>query len=298
MVELIYSVLQSLSGPSHIPADLTFLFTIRNLSPNYAVQGPQSSGHSWMPPSQRNAYEAEAETLYRWVGGRVARVHSNEYARLASLEPFGAATVFTQMPDTPHLLVVPFDAQMRDVRDYDAGWRRLSFNYVPVNGNDTRRTYASVVNLGAEAQIAGPGSPHIVGPVGSLLPSVYDYQQTLDGNNRPVPSEREHSGLIGSLPILLALAAFSAPKGWLDQTLTQSLRPGIWAPHGFPGGCKQTRRRLLVRADWVQASRSEAWWSRFTSTLRTRKSLLVRSWNAYRVAFSVLSTVRNSAIMP
>lgn len=246
MVELIYSELQSQSGVNHIPADLAFLFTIRTLSPNYDVQPIQRSGHDWMPPSQRNAYTAEAETLYRWMGGRVARVPSNESARLASRELFDAATVFTQMRDTPHLLVVPFDARTRDVRGYDAGWRRLSFNYIPVNGNDTRRTYASVVNLGAEAHIAGPGSPHIVG---QLLPSVYVYPQRIDGNNRPVPSEREHSGLIGSLPILLALAAFSAPAGWLDQTLTQSLSPGTWIPHSFPEGCKQTRRRLLVRAD-------------------------------------------------
>lgn len=220
---------------AHIPANLTFLFTIRNLTPNYVVQGGQTAGQYWMPPTVCNGYNSEAETLYRWVGGRITRVTSLESARLGSRELFAAATVFTQMPDTPHLLAVPFDAERENVRDHPAGWRPLSFNHVPIHG-DTRRTYASIVNLGVEALIAGTGSPHIVGP---LLPTVYDYHPPIDSNNRPIPSERDHAGLIGSLPILLALAAFSAPPGLLDLTLTGSVSPGAWNPHSFQGGCKR-----------------------------------------------------------
>lgn len=189
-----------------------------------------------MPPTLRNAYQSEAATWYRWVGGRV-RVTNHESARLANPEIFDAATVFTQMPDTPHLLAVPFDAEIENVTGYQAGWRRISFNYYPAHA-DPRSTYSYIENLGSERQIAGPGPAHIVGP---LLPAVYDYHQMIDGNNRPVPSEKDHSGLVGSLPILLALAAFSAPQGLLDQTLTRSVQPGTWAPHGFPGGCKRTK---------------------------------------------------------
>ena len=194
-----------------------------------------------MPPNVLNAYHSEGETLYRWVGGRILRVTSHESARLGSREFFAAATVFTQVPDTPHLLAVPFDAERENVRDHPAGWRRLSFNHVPAYG-DPRRTYASIDHLGQEGRIAGPGSPPTVGP---LLPSVYDYHQTIDSNSRPIPSEREHAGLIGSLPILLALAAFSAPPGLLDQTLTRSVAPGTWIPHSFHGGCKRKEHVFL-----------------------------------------------------
>ena len=218
----------------HIPADLTFLFTIRDLSPDYAVQVGQTAGQYWMPPNVRNAYHSEAETLFRWVGGRVTQVTSQESARLESREFVAAATVFTQMTNTPHLLTVPFDAERKNVSDYPPGWRQISFNHVPVHG-DPRRMYSFIVNLGEEARIAGPASPEIVG---SLLPSVYDYHQTTDSNYRSIPSERDHAGLIGSLPILLALAAFSAPPPSLDQTLTRSVFPGRWIPHSFQSGCK------------------------------------------------------------
>lgn len=225
----------------HIPANLTFLFTIRELTPNYVAQVGQTAGQYWMPPNVRNAYHSEAETLFRWVGGRITQVASHESARLGNRELFAAATIFTQMPDTPHLLAVPFDAERENVRDHPAGWRRLSFNHVPAHG-DPRRTYASIVNLGVEARIAGPGSPLIVGP---LLPSVYDYHPMIDDNNQPIPSERDHAGLIGSLPILLALAAFSAPPGLLEQTLTRCVSPGTWIPHSFQGGCKRKEHVFL-----------------------------------------------------
>ena len=275
MVELIYSILQSPSALSHNsilpPANLTFMFTIRNLSPDYRVQGVQNSGLYWMPPNLHNAYQAETETLYRWIGGRITRVPNNESGRLANCELFAAATVFTQMPDTPHLLAVPFDAEKANVKEYGPGWRSLSFNHVPVNG-DSRKAYSSIVNLGSEARIAGPGSRRIVG---SLLPSVYDYHQTFDTNNRPIPSERDHAGLIGSLPLLLALAAFSAPPGLLDQAFTRSVIPGTWSPHNFQGGCKRIKACSLVRADWLQTFRSEEWSSRYISTIPIRKSLLI-----------------------
>ena len=194
-----------------------------------------------MPPNVRNAYNSEAETLYRWEGGRITRVTSQESARLGSREIFAEATVFTQMTGTPHLLAVPFDAEKKNVRDHPVGWRPLSFNHVPAHG-DTRRTYASIVYLGDEALIAGPASPLIVG---QLLPSVYDYVPSIDSNNRPIPSERDHAGLIGSLPILLALAAFSAPPGLLHQTLTQYVSPGTWIPHSFQRGGKRKKHVFL-----------------------------------------------------
>ena len=41
-----------------------------------------------------------------------------------------AATVFSQFPNTHHLLAVSFDAQTRSVMESQEGWRVLSFHHI------------------------------------------------------------------------------------------------------------------------------------------------------------------------
>lgn len=137
-----------------------------------------------------------------------------------------AATIFTQNPDTPHLLVVPFDAQMTHAYENPGGWRPLVFHHFRIN--NTQRTYSAVSANGDRQHIAAPGSPHWMP---QLLPRVYDYQ---------TGSPRIQAGLIGSLPLLIALAAFSAPPAALVGVLTNCLRPRVWRPHQYqyPAGRK------------------------------------------------------------
>lgn len=137
-----------------------------------------------------------------------------------------AATVFTQNPDTPHLLIVPFDAQMTHPYQNHGGWQPLCFRHVRIN--NTQRTYSAVSATGDRQHIAASGSPQWMP---QLLPTVYDYQ---------TGSPRIQGGLIGSIPLLIALAAFSAPPTVLAGVLTNCVRPRAWRPHQYhyPAGRK------------------------------------------------------------
>ena len=146
-----------------------------------------------------------------------------------------AATIFTQNPDTSHLLVVPFDAQLTHAYENNGGWKVLTFHHM--RRNNSQDTYSAVSTVGDRQHIAAPGSPHWMP---QLLPHVYDFQ---------TGSPRRHAGLIGKLPILIALAAFSAPPNALGGVLTNCVRPGQWLPHQYqwPAGRKSNCPSFRVK---------------------------------------------------
>lgn len=209
---------------------MTFLFAIRRLEPNYAVQEAQSKGDDWVPPTKRNAYTSGPENIYRWSGGIVQPLGGSSFP--SHYQVFDSASVFVQS-DTDHLVAVGFDAQRQNVKDHPAGWRRLSFEHRPVN--NTMKTYSFISIVAPEGRIAAPGPRHWRD---QLLPRIYDYRHSLDAHDRIIPARRQQAGLIGELPLLLALAAFSAPPSSLDQALTGSMQPGVWRRHGLPSGRK------------------------------------------------------------
>ena len=171
---------------------------------------------------------------YRWIGGLVAPIQADVTLQPTNLQHylFGAATVFTQMPDTPHLLAVDFDAETVNVSD-QTFWRPLSFNHVASGIGE--RTYSSVAVIGSQQHLAAPGARQWVP---QLLPNIYDYQPRTDHEGRIIPPPTTSAGLIGSLPLLLALAAFSGPARQLHTILTQSLGPGVWHGHSYPRDSK------------------------------------------------------------
>lgn len=144
---------------------------------------------------------------------------------------FSEVTVFTQMPDTPHLLAVSFDAATINVSDQHR-WLPLSFQHVRVGHPDM--TYSSVQVVASQQHLAAPGARHWIP---QLLPALYDYQRT-DNQGRSLSTSVTSAGLIGSLPLLLALAAFSGPENQLDMILTQCMRRGAWVSHIHPRGGK------------------------------------------------------------
>lgn len=199
-----------------IPQDLSFIFSVRHLDPDYAIQPPQKTCRfCWVPPTMRNAFRSGELYLFRWSGGRIHQI--------VSASPLGAhfdsATVFTHR--TGHLLAVELDAQETDVASTDQGWRELSFNHEP-EGN-SGRFYSYVDVLGLEEKIAAP-STHLMT---QLLPSVYNCQQA-----DPLVT---NAGLIGSLPILLAMAAFTAAPDQLTTVFTRYVQPGVWQNHQHLG---------------------------------------------------------------
>lgn len=191
-----------------------------------------NQNHHWegpffVPPTTSNALSrvSQSQSLYRWRAGVVTLAGSNVPPPQHYL--FDQATVFTQSPDTTHLLVVGIDALTANVNDHTS-WRPLSFEHVRTPAAD--RTYSSVVVLGSQRHLVASGSSWVP----QLVPEIYEPRAGYEGPSKSATS----AGLIGSLPVLIALAAFSGPETRLDTILTQSLRPGVWANHTYPRGGK------------------------------------------------------------
>lgn len=197
-----------------IPQDLSFVFTIKQLDPDYTKQQRQQTDRlRWMPPTLRNAFKPGQLYLFRWLGGRV---YECGHASLRG-DHFKSATVFNYMVDSGHLLAVERDAEEIDVESTEQGWRELSFHH-DQEGN-SGRTYSCVDALGPEYKIAAP-SRHLKT---QLLPSTYDCQQS--------DTSVTNAGLTGSLPILLAMAAFTAAPAQVATVFTKYVEPGLWRNH-------------------------------------------------------------------
>ena len=216
-------------SPTIVTARISFYVRLDPLVPNYQEQPARHGPHGfWAPPNIRTAYTRTPGHTFRWMNGNMTHVGPNDPIGGSLHQAYSAATVFTHNPDTPHLLVVPFDAQRANVIEYPGGWRPLVFHHIRI-GN-TERTYSAVSANGDRQHIAAPGLSHWIP---QLLPPVYDYKS---GSG----SAKIQAGLIGSLPLLIALAVFSAPPGVLVGVLTNCIRPMAWQPHQFqyPAGRK------------------------------------------------------------
>ena len=206
---------------------VSFYVVIDELEPNYDAQRAQHGTHGfWSPPTIRTGYTTRSSSLFHWRGGTMTYIAAHEITHHLLGQIHSAATVFTSHPDTPHLLVVPFDARRRDVDEYPGAWRPLTFRHVRIV--DTQGTYSAVSANGDRQYIATRGSSRWMP---QLLPRVYDNQSR---------STRTQAGLIGSIPLLIALAAFSAPISFLQAVLTNCVRPQRWLPHQYqyPAGRK------------------------------------------------------------
>ena len=133
---------------------------------------------------------------------------------------YQTATVFTQKPDTPHLLAVPFDARTSSVQG--RGWQRLTFNHNQIGNSN--HFYSYISDRGAKLKIAAPMAP-------TWGPELLDPWYACEARHRT----RIQAGLIGELSLLFALAAFSAPPT-SQEFLLNSIAPGKWIPHGQTTG--------------------------------------------------------------
>ncbi len=222
------------SSPASVIGHLnsvSFYVRIEAIEPNYLAQ-PIRHGPYWAPPNIRTGFTRRETHFFRWFGGVMTTVTASDPVISSIHHVFSAATIFTQSPDTPHLLVVPFDAQRTHAYQNDGGWKPLYFHHVRIN--NTQYTYSAVSAVGDRQYIAAPGSPHWMP---QLLPKVYDFQ---------TGSPRIQAGLIGSIPLLIALAAFSAPPHALAAVLTNCLRPGTWRPHQYQYPAGRKFRRSMV----------------------------------------------------
>lgn len=162
--------------------------------------------------------------MLRWVGGRITTVQPNDQIRTTNLDGYvyHAATVFTQHPDTQRLLTVPFNARIRNVHPtFGRGWQAIRFNHNQVGNSNSYLSYIS--HRGAEPSIAAPRSQRWIP---ELLPLWHDCD--------PRHATRFQAGLIGELPLLFALAAFSVPP--TPGFPLNSMAAGAWNSHGQDTG--------------------------------------------------------------
>ncbi|KAL8702896.1 MAG: hypothetical protein Q9201_003930 [Fulgogasparrea decipioides] len=182
----------------------------------------------WAPPNRKNAYHrnnTRAE-LFRWIGGRVQVPAANDVSRQRKLDAYqyAVATVFTQFPDTDHLLAVPFHAETRNVDEVYGGWKVLSFNHVQ---HGTNRTLSQVDLAGDQARLAAPGSGEWMP---QLLPRIYDYDSNL------TPDRTTSAGLVdfqGRGMVVTVYRDPANPKGSTKANLDR-LQDGYFGPFYQP----------------------------------------------------------------
>ena len=199
-----------------IPPLLSFYVNIEVLDPDYQMQKPRHSPdeHDWLPPNKKDAYKTVGEgTFFKWIGGRVVPPGSMEYTKLSESS---AAIVFTQHPSTANLLAVPFDARKESVNKYH-GWQAIGFDHIQVG--KTKNYFSSIAFCRSESRLCAPAPSH-------WIPELLD----LFYNHAPI--DRFQVGMIGDLPLLFALAAFSTPSTTpMGPILQRCLQPGDWQPH-------------------------------------------------------------------
>ena len=208
-----------------IPAHLSFYVRIEPVGLHYGYQPMEPRWGHWQPPITPKGikYQKDFITLLRWEDGRNVIVPANDRIQGVDLDQYvyRAATIFTQYPDIPHLLAVPFDARTRSVQLFKRGWQRITFDYIR-DGNGNSNTYYSYLSSrGAGQEITNPGLPHWVP---NPLLTWYTYV--------PRHATSIQSGLIGELPLLFAIAALSAAP-YSPQVLLNSMHPGKWTSQGL-----------------------------------------------------------------
>lgn len=216
-----------------------FLVSIEHIQPDWSVQAPRSDTHGYFwPPTVPLAYHRNPPGLFRWKDGNLTPMTTNDPGWQPNLVCHSRATVFSQQDKTDHLLAVELDATTVPIPHDNHRWDTLHFEHIAVPGQSqaAKPPYYSKINMqGIEGKIAAPASNRIVN---QILPHCYNYVRELHGHVE-IEATKSSAGLIGSLPILISLAAFSAPLDLLRQTLQNHVRRNTWISHTHPLGRKK-----------------------------------------------------------
>lgn len=225
---------------------------VEEIRPNFESQPPRRRDDPrgfFNPPDRHDAYDTRSVSFFRYRGGIFGEVDQNDPVHGVQLtQIYDTATIFSQAFRTDHLLTVPFDARTRNVSETQHDWRCLGFDYQPASSGGT---YALLAFIGAEECL-----PADVTGWEELIPQPYRYQETNDSGN-PELSETTCAGLIGKLPLLVALAAFSACPDQLRASLTRTRSPaGQWVPHNYPTGRQYLPTRSLTSTKYIRYTRA------------------------------------------
>ena len=218
-------------APAPIPKNLSFLFRVDSLLPNFDAEPYRATQQgTWDPPNKSHLYTRKNGDLYRWLGGRVQLVPPDDRVKgIKALTKFGAATVFTT---NPNLLAVNFDAGEAHVCS-NGGWRPLSFKHYGSSAESPKRYLSFVDPEALHPRMPAPGAAHWTP---QLIPHVYNWQEQSNSQGLPSAPPRINDGLVGKLPVLIAIAVFSAPSRKMNDVLTNHIWPNQWRLHNYASG--------------------------------------------------------------
>ena len=150
-----------------------------------------------------------------------------------TLIPYSCASVYTLFPENRHKF---FAVNVDITKTAFTHWYPVGFHHLPLEGHGTMK-YSQVDFAGEYDHLAAPHrSPD--NWVRDLFPDHFQYRPQSD--QEPHDPDPTSAGIIGRLPLLLALAAFSTVEECLQDVLLHSLQnvhgQRRWIPHGLGNG--------------------------------------------------------------
>ena len=219
----------------------TFFFCVKELTVDPEAQKKRFKGETWYPPTLKAAFKEKRPQWFKWDAGKVETV----VGTLSVGAEYGAATVFTQNPEGC-LVAVKFDTTKEDVSPDDhTDWPRLHFKHETKDS----KALSYVDPYEGKRTLAAPGSS-IWMP--QLVPQIFNWTPGNGNGLKPAVS----GGLIGNLPVLLALAAFASPPSMVKNVMCSCVRPNAWSKgSGFQCG-RGISEWLLERSTCLRAPRN------------------------------------------
>jgi len=187
-----------------------------------------------LPPAEGGVFKgSEDPALFlRWAAGRYSSVSismDNEICGIGLEEYYySTASFFTRNPVSSNLLVMPMNVRRRIRPASGSIWRDMTFDHIKIK--NSRALYSYVSSMGDEQRIAAPAPPHWEN---QLISPVSNHKDHRAGDAQQKRQAGLQAGLIGELPLLFALAAFSAPAEMITQVLTTCIQPGAWREHPY-----------------------------------------------------------------
>ena len=192
---------------------VSFIAKVELIQPRPQHPGGQN-GSGWTPPISAEAFDRGQARLFTWKDGNMQTF--NGQCPEANRR-YSAATIFNQGQSKVLFSVMCDAADAGDRSVIDAGdWRSLKFEAAPA-----APTLSQVGPNFKNDTLRARGGQHWVG---QLLPSRYHHQ----GSHTNGPTI---TGLVGELPILIALAALSTSEAKFKDVLPASIKEYKWIPH-------------------------------------------------------------------
>ena len=216
-------------------ARISFIVRIEDVVANFGDQGPNLDfNEAWDPPRKAKDLKASNARFFWWTDGSMKSITVEELLKHGKpVRQHNVGSVFNARL-TDHLLITDIDAAAKDVSQEgcDRKWSRLYFHHMRVTPKESCY-YTELGFMGMEAFSAAP-LPACITP--QLLPSACNDTR----------QDRINGGLVGKLPLLIALAVSSASREYLADVMTSCIRPGRWRPHKIPPGREEAYGGVVI----------------------------------------------------